>query len=201
MKRIISPENLKKILAGALALLTTLSLSATPARADLFQYTDQNGTVVMVDDESKIPPQYRKKVKSTKSGMAGGSRVTPVRMRDNQAIVPVRITYRNTTVDAWLLLDTGATVTVLSSKLAERLGIRQESTRSRLSQVADGRVIETFRTHVDLLDVGAKQKYNTEVAIMPINGPVTGFDGLLGMSFLEGLRYHLDLNTQTIEWQ
>jgi clan AA aspartic protease (TIGR02281 family) len=104
-------------------------------------------------------------------------------------------------VDAWLLLDTGATVTVLSTSLAGRLGIRPESTKSRLSQVADGRVIETFRTNVDLLDVGPKQKYNTEVAIMPINGPVTGFDGLLGMSFLEGLRYHLDLNTQTIEWQ
>jgi clan AA aspartic protease (TIGR02281 family) len=171
------------------------------ARADFFQYTDRNGTVVMVDDEGKIPAQYRKKIRTTKAGPAGDSKTTLVRLRGNQAIVPVRLNYRDTTVDAWLLLDTGATVTVISSSLADRLGIQSASTESRPSQLANGRVVQTSRTRVDSLAVGPKMKYNAEVAIMPSDGPAMGFDGLLGMNFLGDFRYHLDVNNQMIEWQ
>jgi predicted aspartyl protease len=187
-----------------LILFLILSSAALPltARADFFQYTDQDGTVVMVDDESKIPAQYRKKTRTTKGGQATGSKSTSVRIRGNQALVPVRFNYRNTTVDAWLLLDTGATTTMISTDLADRLGIQPGSTERRLSQVADGRVVETFRTRVDSVAVGPKLKYNTEVAIMPSGGgPDMGFDGLLGMNFLGEFRYHLDVNNQMIEWQ
>ena len=185
-----------------LSLMLSLPVLSRPVRADFFQYTDQSGTVVMVDDESKIPAKYRKKTRTTKAGSAAEIKSTSVRLtRGNQALVPVRLSYRNTTVDAWLLLDTGATVTVISSSLADRLGIHPGNTESRLSQVADGRVVSTLRTRVDYLAVGPKLKYNAEVAIMPSGGPAMGFDGLLGMNFLGEFRYHVDVNSQTIEWQ
>jgi clan AA aspartic protease (TIGR02281 family) len=196
-----SADTMTRLSLIPLFLILSFSLLPRAARADFFQYTDKDGTVVMVDDESKVPAQYRKKTRTTKVAPVVESRATPVRLRGNQAIVPVRISYRTTTVDVWLLLDTGATVTVISKSLADRLGIKTDVTESRLAQLADGRVIETSRARVDSMAVGPKLKNNAEVAIMPINGPVTGFDGLLGMSFLEGLRYHLDLNTQIIEWQ
>jgi predicted aspartyl protease len=201
MKRIVQPDTSAMFLIKALLLLLLLSAFPPVARADFFQYTDQDGTVVMVDDESKIPAQHRKKVKSSKSDSAIVSKTTAVRFRNNHALVPVRLNYRNSTVEAWLLLDTGAAVTVISPGLAKRLGISQESTESRLAQLADGRVVETFSTRVDSLAVGPKIKYNAEVTIMPVNGPITGFDGLLGMNFLGEFRYHLDVNNQTIEWQ
>lgn len=172
-----------------------------PARADFFQYEDKDGTVVMVDDEGKIPPQYRKKTRSTKSAPVRESKVTPVRARGNQAIVPVRISYRNNAVDTWLLLDTGATVSVISRSVADRLGIGSDSGERRLSQLADGRVIETTRLRVDSLAVGPKVKYNAEIAVIPSNGPEMGFDGLLGMNFLSDFRYHVDVSNQVIEWQ
>jgi len=185
-----------------LSLMLSLPALSRPTRADFFQYTDQSGTVVMVDDESKIPAKYRKKTRTTKAGSAAEIKSTSVRLtRGNQALVPVRLSYRNTTVDAWLLLDTGATVTMISSSLADRLGIKTASTESRLAQVADGRVVQTFRTRIDSLAVGPKLMYNAEVAIMPSDGPAMGFDGLLGMSFLGDFRYHLDVNSQAIEWQ
>ena len=190
-----------RLLLITLSLILLLPAFPLTARADFFQYTDRDGTVVIVDDESRIPAQYRKKTRTTKAGPAGDSKTTSVRFRGNQALVPVRLSYRNSTVDAWLLLDTGATVTVISSSLADRLGIHPDSTESRLSQVADGRVVSTLRTRVDCLAVGPKLKYNAEVAIMPSGGPAMGFDGLLGMNFLGEFRYHLDLNNQTIEWQ
>ena len=184
-----------------LSLMLSLPTLSRTVRADFFQYTDQNGTVVMVDDESKIPAKFRKKTRTTRAAPVGESKSTSVRLsRGNQALVPVRISYRNATVDAWLLLDTGATVTVISNSLADRLGIKPDSTQSRPSQLADGRVVDTARTRVDLA-VGPKLKYNVEVAILPRNGgPAMGFDGLLGMDFLGEFRHHLDVNSQTIEW-
>ena len=186
-----------------LIFLTALFFYLFPvvAQADFYQYTDQAGTVVMVDDESKIPARYRKKTRTTKSDPAHGSKITAVRIRNNQVLVPVRFSYRNTSVDAWLLLDTGASTTLISSALAARLGIKAASTQRRLSQVADGRVVETFRTRLDFMAVGPKVKHDAEVAIMPSSGRDMGFDGLLGMNFLRDFPHHLDINSQTIEWR
>ncbi|HEY3309207.1 MAG TPA: aspartyl protease family protein, partial [Desulfuromonadaceae bacterium] len=106
------------------------------AQADFFQYADRDGTVVMVDDESKIPKEFRKKTRTTRSDPTHGSKTTAVRIKNNQVLVPVRFSYRNTSVDAWLLLDTGASTTLISTALADRLGIKAASTQRRLSQVA-----------------------------------------------------------------
>ena len=190
---------MNKLLTTCLVLI--LSAFSLTAQADFFQYTDQDGTVVMVDDESKIPKKYRKQTRTTKADPGGGSKTTAVRIKNNQVLVPVRFSYRHTTVDAWLLLDTGASTTLISTGLADRLGIKPDSTQLRLSQVADGRVVQTFRTHVDYMAVGPKMKHNAEVSIMPSNSPGMGFDGLLGMNFLGDFPYHLDMNSQTIEWR
>jgi hypothetical protein len=188
-----------RLLAAALILI--LPAFSLTARADFFQYTDQNGTIVMVDDESKIPRKFRTQTRVTKADPAGPARTTGVTVRNNQVLVPVRLSYRNTTVDAVLLLDTGASTTMISTDLAGRLGIRPAHTQRQLGRVADGRVVQSFRTRVDYLAVGPKLKQGAEVAIMSINGPSAGFDGLLGMNFLGEFPYRLDLNSQVIEWQ
>jgi len=171
------------------------------ARADFFQYTDQDGTVVIVDDESKIPKKFRKKARTTRADPVGASTTTSVRVNNNQVFVPVSISYRDRVADAWLLMDTGASSTVISTALASRLGIRPSSTELRQSRVADGRVVQAFRTRVDSITVGPKSKYNAEVFIIPSNGPDMGYDGLLGMNFLREFPHRLDINTQLIEWQ
>jgi len=179
-----------------------LQVFSLTAHADFFQYTDQDGTVVMVDDESKIPGKYRKQTRTTKAESGVASKTTAVRVKNNnQVFVPVRISYRNTVVDAWLLMDTGATSTVISTDLADRLGIKPASTERRLSQVADGSVVQAYRTRVDFMAVGPKMKLNAEVSILPSNGPGMGFDGLLGMNFLGDFPYRMDMNTHVIEWQ
>ena len=72
-------------------------LRSHQVQADLFQYTDKDGTVVMVDDEGKIPSQYRKKVKNSRSS-SGGDRYTGVTVRGNKVLVPVTLSFRNETV-------------------------------------------------------------------------------------------------------
>lgn len=171
------------------------------ARADYFQYTDSSGTVVMVDDESKIPSRFRKQMKSSKRGETEGM-VTPVRVSRNQVRVPVRLSYRDNTVEAWLVLDTGANTTMITSSLASRLGIRPDSTERATARVADGSVVDAYTTRVDYIAVGPKMVNNPRVAIMPNSGSSFAFgDGLLGMNFLGDFRYHINMNSQTIEWQ
>ena len=182
-------------------LILILPAFSLTARADYFQYTDQDGTVVMVDDESKIPKKFRKQTRTTKADPGGASKTTGVTVRNNQVFVPVSFSYRNTTVDAWLLLDTGATTTTISTDLANRLGIKPANTQLQLGRVADGRVVQAYRTRVDYMAVGPKVKQSAEVSIIPSNGPSMGFDGLLGMNFLGDFPYRLDVNTQAIEWQ
>ncbi len=97
-----------------------LMLFASLVSADYYQYTDSSGTVVMVDDLSKIPRLYRNQVSSSKSDSTE-EKVTAVRVRKNQVRVPVRLNYRNNTVDAWMVLDTGATMTMISGSLATDL--------------------------------------------------------------------------------
>ena len=171
------------------------------AQADYYQYTDSSGTVVMVDDESKVPAKYRNKLRSDKSVTKAG-KVTAVSVRNNQVRVPVTLCYRNNTVEAQLVLDTGATTTMITSELADRLGIRSSNTEAALAGIADGSVVQTYWTRLDYISVGPKLVSNPKVTIMPSRGPVTIFgDGLLGMNFLGEFRYHLDMNNQTIEWQ
>lgn len=178
-----------------------LMFSVSLVFADYYQYTDSSGTVVMVDDVSKIPRRYRNQVSSSKSDSIE-EKVTAVRVRKNQVRVPVRLNYRNNTVDAWMVLDTGATMTMISGSLANRLGIRPHNAEPIYARVADGSVVTAYKTRVDYIAVGPKLKNNPEVAIMPVNSSSLGFgDGLLGMNFLGDFRYHIDMNSQIIEWQ
>lgn len=170
--------------------------------ADLFQYTDKDGTVTIVDDESKIPPKYRKKSQSSQRSVAGTSeRYTGVTVHGNKVIVPVTFSYRSSTIQARMLLDTGASTTVIFPGLANNLGIRPEHGDRAVGRVADGSFVEAVRARVDYIQVGPKTKQHAEIIVLKQAGPPMGFDGLLGMNFLGDFRYHVNLGNSTIEWQ
>jgi clan AA aspartic protease (TIGR02281 family) len=188
--------------ASAVAAISVYLLLACafPAAADFFQYTDKDGTVVIVDDEGKIPEKYRKKTKTTKSAKSANSAVTAVKIQNNNVFVPVTLCYRNKSVEVTMLLDTGASTTIISIDVAKRLGIAPESTELGISRVADGRLLQTFVTSLDYLSVGPKVKSGLQVSIMPSSGPPLPFDGLLGMNFLGDFNYQLDVNNEMINW-
>ena len=200
-------DSVKSDLAGIRSAMRSAALSlclflaeAVPSSADFFQYTDKNGTVVIVDDEGKIPESYRKQTKTTKTAKNSAATKTAVRIQSNKVFVPVTLSYRNKTVEAVMLLDTGASTTTLSTEMAQRLGIRPESTEPGMSRVADGRVLQTFIASLDYLAVGPKIKSGIQITIIPSSGPALPFDGLLGMNFLGDFSYQLDMNNEMINW-
>jgi len=173
---------------------------ASPVLADFFQYIDANGTLVMVDDASKVPKKYRKMMQATKAETTETVKCTGVIVKNNKVFVPVKFSYRGNTVETRLLLDTGASMTMITTDLANRLGIKPSNTERGLTRVADGRVLTTSITRLDYIAVGPKMKHNVQVSITPTTGSPVPFDGLLGMNFLSDFKYQLDVNTQTIDW-
>ena len=169
----------------------------TSEPGSIYQYTDANGMIVMVDDINKVPAKYRAKMK-TSSGTYGQQR-TVVDVQNNQIWVPVTFGHRGRTVTARLLLDTGATNTSISPALARRLGVQPAETTSGNATLADGRMVRTAHVIIDNVAVGPKVKRNLNVQVMPRSGDEE--TGLLGMNFLGEFPHIIEARTGIIRWQ
>jgi len=122
---------------------------------------------------------------------------TPVVISGRQIFVPVKLANGSAATEALLLLDTGATSTVITPEVAARLKIEQAD--NVRVQVVGGRVLKVKRTVLKQIQVGPVQRTDQEVIIVNQRGGGMG-DGLLGMSFLAGLKYTIDFQNQTINW-
>lgn len=99
----------------------------------------------------------------------------------------------NGKVTASLLVDTGASLVLISRDIAKRLGIDYTSDEyQRISMsLADGRVTTATLVTLDSVEVGSSKVKDVQVAI-PQNPPGGGIDGLLGMTFLKYFHVKLD---------
>ncbi|MBI4677079.1 MAG: retroviral-like aspartic protease family protein, partial [Elusimicrobia bacterium] len=92
---------------------------------------------------------------------------------------------------ASLLVDTGATFTVLSQRAAQALGINPEgSPGSARLHLADGRAVYGQVAILDSVEVAGMTAHRVEAVILPEFEE--GLDGLLGMSFLKRFDVRVD---------
>ena len=92
-----------------------------------------------------------------------------------------------------LLIDTGASLTILTPEVLARRGIRYRDTgRSGLFNTANGPV-EAPIYKLDALAVGDWQVRDIEIGVMDL-GVGTAVDGLLGMNFLHHFQFFIDQN-------
>jgi len=112
--------------------------------------------------------------------------------------VPVRIGFKGAEIQTMLLLDTGATTTMVHREIATRLNVR-ETTRSK-STVADGRTIPTEITMVDYIVVGPHKLRNPKILIIDYHDDKKNFAGLLGMNFLKNFHYRINFKESSITW-
>lgn len=129
-----------------------------------------------------------------------GERVIRVRVVRNQVLVPVILRNGGESVRVELILDTGASRTVVHEGLAERLHIDLRAARPSQSEVADGRLITSRLARIDSLAVGPIVTSSAELELIPYRGSEGFHDGLLGMDFLSKHRYQLDMERQLIRW-
>jgi clan AA aspartic protease (TIGR02281 family) len=128
------------------------------------------------------------------------SNVQKVTIVGNEVLVPVTLAYQDKTVQAVLLLDTGASVTTINTEIAARLGILLDKTEKAVSYVVGGALIEARRTKLSYIKVGPYTKKNVDINIIEHRGVPVMFDGLLGMNVLRNLVYHVDFNNRVINW-
>jgi len=124
---------------------------------------------------------------------------TPVRIANNQILVPVSFSNGGLEAETELILDTGATHTVIYRSFASQLNII--SLAKGQSKVAGGQSVFSEVGKVDSMKVGPIQARDFPVIIMAFEGAPTVFNGLLGMDFLSRVEYTLDYENQVIRWK
>ena len=183
---------------------TTPPASAEPASlvesVVFYQYTDREGVVHFVDNLQAVPIRYRSKM-IVRTETPAARQTSRVLIEGNQIHVPVSLTYGDRTVSALMLLDTGASRTVITDGLAQRLGVDTEGLRQATSRLADGRTVDIRLVQIDGIAVGTRSKAPVEIGIIPHLGDPELHDGLLGLDFLGDFQYQIDMTNGLIRWQ
>jgi hypothetical protein len=120
---------------------------------------------------------------------------TRVTIANNQILVPVSFSNGGLEVATQLILDTGATHTVIYRSFAGQLNIL--GLAKGQSRVAGGQSVLSEVGKVDSMILAR----DFPVVIMSFEGPPTAYSGLLGMDFLSRVEYTLDYENQVIRWK
>jgi clan AA aspartic protease (TIGR02281 family) len=190
-------------LSCALGVLVVLML-ASPSHSAIYKWKDENGKTHFTDSLSKIPPQFRKKgeLKTMKGAPPDPSNPVKLLHSKNEPsgytipvkphgqghfIVEVQI---NGNIKANLIVDTGATMVILSDRLGEILKVKDNKDLPTMSFNTAGGKVETPLFILESLKVGNAEVFGLEASTNPnFNGKV---DGLLGMSFLGEFKLEMD---------
>ena len=130
---------------------------------------------------------------------ADGSRETsiPIQIRGSLLLLPVTANGRE---HLTLLLDTGASKTILRPSVAARLGIAPSSGAPRWpSQLADGRVIVIPYTRLRSITLGGLVVEDLDVGVYEILGESGQVDGILGGDLLGHFRMTVDRKAERLE--
>jgi len=101
---------------------------------------------------------------------------------------------------ASLVLDTGASLVMLTAATARKLGIDAAKEGADIQiQVADGRRINAKFITLESVAISGAEAKNVEAAVLPDEVVDPGFgDGLLGMSYLRRFNFHFDYENERL---
>jgi Aspartyl protease/Domain of unknown function (DUF4124) len=185
------------------ALLPLLALAvcllATPVTAQLYRWTDAEGTVHYTADRAAIPLRFR-----DAATLLNAPQARPAPSPEPNAPVSIRVTPgAPLTVEArlngtplTLIVDTGADRTVISPTAIERAGLAGQAGRSIQVVGVTGTATATLLT-LPLLDVAGARIGPLPVIVYELpavirGGDGAGVDGLLGRDVLDAFTLSVD---------
>ena len=169
-----------------LALTLFLSLPGVSA-AEIYRWTDEKGTVHFTDSSHGIPAELQRGVKTLDDRLPPPAppTVIPLVHAEMGYVVLARV---NGSTQVNLLVDTGASSTVLSPGAVQRLGLATRNTPPVILQTANGKVQAEW-VEVYELEVGGRRAGPLRVVV---HEAVPKADGLLGMDFLGRFRVEIE---------
>ncbi|SHJ10629.1 clan AA aspartic protease, TIGR02281 family [Desulfatibacillum alkenivorans DSM 16219] len=150
-------------------------------------------------ERQKMQQLQNKADAATANDVRGSHGYTAVTIANNQVVVPVQFRFKGKTVTASMLLDTGANRTLINKDVGERLGLKPEDGGMTGIQVVGGGLLPAMDIPVDEIRVGPNKRKNMNVLVLERRA-AGGHDGLLGMDFLMGYKFHVDYDKQRLVW-
>lgn len=185
--------------AAVAILILTCSVTA-PAWAQIYRWTDEQGTAHFAEGLANVPARYRGQAVMVSPRVSppapvaaparGPSRQSVIRFSPGrQIIVEARV---NGSVTCRLMLDTGAAATLISPRVLEAAGVSLtdgvQAVRARgLARDAE---LQVNRVVVDSLEVGGARADRLMVVAYDMDFPHV--DGLLGQDFLALFDVNID---------
>ncbi|GAA0693063.1 hypothetical protein GCM10009104_20390 [Marinobacterium maritimum] len=115
----------------------------------------------------------------------------------NSVQVPVELRYQGKRKTVNLIVDTGATRTLLHKSTIRSLGAMLRPAGH--AQVVGGARIPTSLMPVDGISFGPVDQGKSELLVIEPS-TVPGYDGLLGMDILGKLKYEIDMDRKVVIW-
>lgn len=196
--------------------LLSFALSAEPAWSALYLCVDAAGVRVFTDSPSQLegctavttgppgspaptPSQTVPVLESpgTEAGSAlspppapTGDVTVPIQRAGNLLVVQVQI---NGSREARLVLDTGASHTILSYAIARDLGILSEQRGTTVTLKTAAGQVQADMIRLHSIRVGDAEVQNSQAAIYDVPDAPAGVEGLLGLTFLHQFAVTLDV--------
>lgn len=168
---------------------------------------DHTGNFIMIDNRKKIytdleaRESIERQIRENERLLSKrtGRIETNIIIQNNQILLPVTLGYQSRETEALLLLDTGASITVLHRDIADNLAILQRTPSVLFS--AEGQRIESSLAQLSYIRIGPMKKENVLVSIIEHKDPAVDRQGLLGMNFLRDFEYQIDFKRKKIIWR
>jgi len=143
------------------------------------------------DNFDEIPPEYRNNlIIITEPHEIGPGAVIPFEKTATGLIVVDAVL--NDHVRARMVFDTGANLVVITEELSKKLNQELSSRDEVMKLHTYSGEIEGKPLVIDKVELGEARKENVRSVITSNNQAVSGFDGLLGLSFLGDFKVTVD---------
>jgi clan AA aspartic protease (TIGR02281 family) len=188
-------KQLCRVLISCLPLLGPAGLYG----AEFYRWVDENGVVHFTDNLHNIPEKQRptaSRIQAKESPRTAEAPKTTspskvsIPIEKNGAIVVVDATLNGKTA-AKLVVDTGASLTMISTAMAKEVGINLDGTRRTVPFHTANGLIQAPLADLESITVGGMEVRNLTAAIHDAL-PNTAVAGLLGLNFLSNFRIDID---------
>jgi len=186
------------LLCGAVTMIFSMSPDSHAAR--VYKWIDKDGVINISDSPPRQRQGKRGDVEIIKVPTSRSNGDTLPARPDGEYEVPFTATPQgylvdvifNDDVSAKLILDTGASLVIISQKLLDEIGQKPIRGASKITLLTANGEIKADPSIIKKIQLGSAMKENVHAAVTPESKVFENCDGLLGLSFLRDYNVTID---------